>query len=337
LLIVFFLSGCLLSGKQDGGVYKAVDGGAIFKQKAVIDEKKSISRDDILDIEIDPDNENVVYIGTERSGLLRTTNGGDSWVEDVNNFNNVMSIKKIPRSQKIYIAAKKGARGKVFKTENSGDNWTEIYTEKIEGSSIGTIAFDYNNPEILYIGTSKGGILKTENGGETWEALLWAGSGIRTIVVDHINTSVVYFGTVKSGALVSKNAGRDFVKIKKSGQVFNIVTHPNKEGFVYLSNKEGLLESNNYGETWKVINTLVKPEEVASRGLAINPIKSNEIYYTSGRAFYKSIDSGKTWQPVQFDISRAIREIEIDVHNSNVIYLGTASSSSLSSFKLFPI
>jgi photosystem II stability/assembly factor-like uncharacterized protein len=94
------------------------------------------------------------------------------------------------------------------------------------------------------------------------------------------------------------------------------------------------LKSNDYGESWETINTLVKPKEISSRGLAVNPNRTNEIFYTSGRAFYKSTNEGETWQPVQFNISRSIREIEIDLHNPDVIYLGTVGQSS--SFKLFP-
>lgn len=330
---VFLLTGCSLSGKLDGGVYKSEDGGSVFNQKAVIDEKTTISRDDVLDIEIDTDQENVVYIGTGRAGLLRTTNGGESWVRDASNFTNVMSVKKIPGSQTIYIAAKMGDRGKVFKTIDGGNNWSEIYTEKSEGSVVGAIAFDYRNPQILYIGNSNGGIFKTEDGGATWRTLLWAESGVRTIVVDQADSSILYFGTMQSGVLITKNAGKDFSEIKK-GQVFNIIVHPNRGGTVYLSDQNGLSKSSDYGENWEVLNTLVRPEEISSRGLAINSSRSNEIFYTAGKAFYKSTDEGLTWKPVQFNISRIIREIEIDPHNSNIIYVGTTAGGS--SFKLFP-
>jgi photosystem II stability/assembly factor-like uncharacterized protein len=331
---VFLFSGCSLTGKQDGGIYKSTDGGLTFGQKVYIDEENSIARADILDIEIDPDQQDVVYIGTERLGILRSVNGGESWVRDVNNFTSVRSIKKIPGSQKIYVAVKKGARGKVLKTEDGGENWAEVYTEKTEGSIVGVIAYDYNNPDILYIGTSKGGIFKTEDGGKTWRTLLWAESGVRTIEVDPNNTSIVYFGTVNSGAFISKNGGGDFSEIKRSGQILNIVVSPDKEGLVYLSNEEGLSVSNDYGENWESINTLVKPEEVFSRGLAVNPLATNEIFYSSGKAFYKSTNKGKSWQPVQFDIGRSLQEIEINMHNPDVIYLGTVAQKS--SFSLFP-
>lgn len=334
IFAVVFLTGCSLTGKSDGGVYKSEDGGSVFSQKAVIDEKTAISRDDILDIEIDTDQENVAYIGAGRAGLLRTTNGGESWARDASNFTNVMSVKKIPGSQTIYIAAKMGSRGKVFKTVDGGENWTEIYTEKAEGSVIGTIAFDYRNPQILYIGSSNGGIFKTEDGGATWKTLLWAKSGVRKIVVDRADSSILYFGTVQSGALITKNAGKDFSEIKESGQIFNIVVHPNQGGVVYLSDQNGLSKSSDYGDTWEVLNTLVKPEEISSRGLAINPSRSNELFYTAGKAFYKSTDGGETWKPVQFNINRIIREIEIDPRNSNVIYVGTTAGGS--SFKLLP-
>ena len=334
IIIILFFSGCSLNGKTDGGVYKSIDGGKTFEQEVTIDENNSIARADILNIEIDPDQQDTVFIGTQRDGIFRTTNGGESWVRDENDFTNVMSIKRIPGTQTMYIAAQVGSRGKVLKTEDGGDNWEEIYTEKTDGSLVGTIAFDYNNPNIIYIGNSKGGIFKSEDGGNTWKTLLWADSGVRVIVVNKINTSIVYFGTSNTGALISRDGGSDFEEIRSSGQIFNIVVHPSQENIVYLSDKEGLLKSNDYGSNWEVLNTLVKPEEVASRGLAINPRNGEEIFYTSGKAFYKSINGGDTWKTVQFDITRSIREIQVDPHDSNIIYLGTGTGGS--SFNLFP-
>ena len=328
------LSGCSITGKADGGVYKSEDGGGVFSQKVFISDKSTIGRENIMDIEIDTDQPNVVYIGTERLGLLRSVDGGASWVKDTNNFTNVMSIEKVPQSQTIFVAVKLGNRGKVFKTMDGGNNWNEIYTEKSEEGMILSIAFDYNNPEVVYIGSSSGGIFKTEDGGLTWKTLLWAKSGISKIAIDRADSSVVYFGTTKSGALITKNGGKDFVEIRNNGSIFNLVVHPNKGGVVYVSTNEGLVKSDNYGESWEVLNTLVKPKEIESKGLAINPSNSNEIFYTAGKAFYKSVDSGATWKPVQFNISRIIREIEIDPNNSNVIYVGTDAGGS--SFKLFP-
>lgn len=333
LSLVF--SGCTISGKPDGGVYKSTDGGVKFEQKTNIDEKNNISNANILAIELDPSNPNTIYIGTADNGLLRSTNGADSWVKDVSGMNQVASIVISPNDPKtIYAAAKKEDRGKIFKTANGGETWEEVFTERKSGPVVLSLAIDKNNPDILYAGDSLGGIYKTMDGGKSWKTLLWAKSSVRKIAFDSVNTSLVYFGTTNSGALVTKDAGTNFTEIVPSGYIYNIKAHPYKENSVYLSDENGLQLSNDAGQNWTVLQTLIKPEELGSRGLAINPNNDQEILFASGKAFYKSTNGGETWSPVQFDISRGIDVIEINPEQSNIIYIGASKRSS--QIQLFP-
>jgi photosystem II stability/assembly factor-like uncharacterized protein len=337
ILSLFLLSGCELAGKPDGGVYKSIDGGKTFQQKARISEEASMSNVNILSLELDPNNHQTVYVGTSASGLFRSTDGGETWMKDINNFQNITDIAIHPNNGNvIYIAAKKGSRGKVLKTEDGGQNWLEIYTFNIDGPVVASLAMDRKNPNSLYIGTSEGGILKTEDGGQSWRSLFWEKSSVRKIVFDKVNSKVIYFGTVSDGLLMTKDGGKSFNEIKKSGYVYNIAVHPWIEGTVYLSDKDGLQKSNDFGDNWEIINTLVKPEDLGSRGLDINPNNPEEIYYASARAFYKSTNGGYSWTPVQFDTSRSIEVIRVDPVEENVIYLGMYNRSGAAGIKLFP-
>lgn len=335
--LVFIVSGCGLTAKLDGGVYKSTDGGQTFGQKTFVGEKASIANVDVLSLEIDPLNSQTIYIGTAKTGVYRSTDGGETWTADINKFTNITSIVIDPNSsQTIYIAAVKDSRGKIFKTTDGGGDWKEIYTLNTDGPTVASLTLDKANPNVLYAGTSNGGVFKTEDGGTSWRSLFWGKSSIRKIVIDRINREVIYFGTTSSGALVSKDGGKTFSEIKKSGYIYNILTHPAVEGMVFLSDKEGLQKSSDFGKTWSIINTLVKPEDLGSRGLDINPNNPAEIYYASAKAFYKSSDGGNAWSPVQFNTSRAIEIIKIDPNNSQNIYLGMYNREGISNIKLFP-
>ncbi len=334
---LFIFSGCGFSGKPDGGVHKSFDGGKTFQPKNFVGEKANIGGVNVLALEIDPLNAETIYIGTEKEGIYRSTDGGEKWVKDINNFQNVTEIVIHPNlSNIIYITAKKAGRGKVLKTTDGGENWQEIYTMNVDGPAIVSLAMNKRTPETLYIGTSEGGIFKTTDGGATWKTLLWEKSSIRKIVIDNANPNIVYFGTVSSGAFLTKDGGTNFSEMKKSGYIYNIISYPNAEGNLLLSDKDGLQKSNDFGENWQVINTLVKPEKLGTRGLDINPNNSNEIFYASAKAMYKSTNGGETWSAIQFNISRSIELIRINPKDTNIIYLGMYNRGGTSGIKLLP-
>jgi photosystem II stability/assembly factor-like uncharacterized protein len=343
MLLGLFFAGCT-GGRSEGGVYKSVDSGASFEQKSKIDEKNSLANESVLSLKVDPNNPNIIYAGTLKSGIFQSVDGAEVWVRDTNNFTNVTNIVISPvNSEIIYISAKKDGRGKILKTENGGGDWEEIYTENANGPYVITMSVDHSDSNVLYFGDSVGGVFKTDNGGESWKTLFWAQSSVNAVAVDQVNPNILYFGTATTGAMVSENGGEDFDIILQSGTVYNIVTDPSVEGVVYLSDKEGLKKSTNKGkkideeasedERWEILNTLVKPDILGARGLAINPQNNQEIFYASSKAFYRSMNGGVNWTPTQLDIgSFSIKVIEVDPLNPQNIYLGLYKNASINLF-----
>ena len=101
---LLLLSGCGFAGRPDGGVYKSVNQGETFEQKTYISEKASISNANILSMEIDPSDSQILYVGTSNSGLYRSTDGGEKWIRDINNFENIyFCISKITKCSLILL------------------------------------------------------------------------------------------------------------------------------------------------------------------------------------------------------------------------------------------
>ncbi|MCK5081049.1 MAG: hypothetical protein KAQ63_02705 [Candidatus Moranbacteria bacterium] len=314
-------SGCTVNS-PDGGFFKSVNGGLKFDQN-ISEEGLVLIGKNILALEINPSNDKEIFVGTLGSGLFKTVDEGQTWLSDVNNFQSIYDIELIPNSQVIYMTAKKDGRGKLFKSDNNGEAWKEVYTEEAGGSFLTSIAVHSSNLGAIYIANSKGGLFKSEDGGVTWRNLYWAKNLIRKIEIDKVNPNIIYLATSTNGLLRSQNQGNDFEPIISGGYIYNVIAHPNREGFVYASSKKGLQRSSNQGSDWETLNTLVKSEELVSRGLAINSNNTREIYYSSGKAFYKSTNEGETWMPVQFNIGAAIEIIKINPKNDQVIYVGT--------------
>ena len=99
----------------------------------------------------------------------------------------------------IYVAA---ASGGVWKTMNEGTSWVPVFDQE-STTSIGDIALDPNDPNILWVGTGEAnifrssqngaGVYKTTDGGKTWSHVgLENTMTISRIIIDPTNTNTVY-------------------------------------------------------------------------------------------------------------------------------------------------
>ena len=98
-----------------------------------------------------------------------------------------------------YVSA---GSGSVWKTINAGITWIPIFDDQ-PSYSIGCLALDPSNPEILWVGTGENvsgrhvgwgdGVDKSLNGGKSWHCMgLETSEHIGKIVIDPRNSNVVY-------------------------------------------------------------------------------------------------------------------------------------------------
>jgi photosystem II stability/assembly factor-like uncharacterized protein len=152
-------------------------------------------------ITLDPNNPDVVWLGTgenqsQRSvgfgdGVYKSTDGGQSWTHlGLRDSEHIGKILVDPRnSNVVYVAAQGplwspgGDRG-LFKTTDGGQTWKAVL-QVSENTGITDLAFDPRNPDVLYaasyqrrrhVGVLIGGgpesaIYKSEDGGASWTKL----------------------------------------------------------------------------------------------------------------------------------------------------------------------
>ncbi len=182
-----------------------------------------------------------------------------------------------------YIAA--GAGG-VFKTSNAGVTFEPI-GDGMDAYSIGCLAIDKNNPNIV-----------------------WVGSG------ENNNQRAVGYG---DGVYKSEDAGKSFknVGLPKSEHIGMIAIDPTNSDVVYVAaygsvwrsgGERGIYKTTDGGKTWKQV--LNVSENTGFNEVIIHPTNSNILFaaahqrrrhewtYISGgpeSAIYKSTDAGATW------------------------------------------
>lgn len=225
-------------------------------------------------------------------------------------------IESVPGNANIVYVGTGG--GGVWKTTNGGTTWTPLFQR--EGSfSVGDMALDPNNPEVVWLGSGEAnmrnsvsfgdGIYRSTDGGKTWKNLgLQETEHIARVVVNPLNTAMVYVCAVGH----------------QSG--------PNDERGVFMTTDGGA--------SWQ--KTLFLDNEHGCSDIDIDPKNPNVLYaalwrfdrkpwnHTSGDekgGVWKSVDGGRTWNKLTNGLPKLLGRIGVKVAPSNpeVVYAITES------------
>ena len=179
-----------------GGVWKTTNRGISWK--AVFENQPSYS---IGAVSIDPNNSQVVWVGTGENvsgrhvgwgdGVYKSLDGGNTWQSmGLKRSEHIGKILIDPRnSDLVYVAAEGplwasgGERG-LYRSEDGGNSW-ELVLEIDEHTGVTDIEFDPSNPDVLYAaayqrrrhtwsllaGGPASGIYKSYDQGKNWKRL----------------------------------------------------------------------------------------------------------------------------------------------------------------------
>ena len=343
LFLFLILSGCGINSNQiakiptfklSPSVWKSIDGGADWEVKNKGEGKANAESIDILSFAVNPFDGNNVFVGLRKGGILETTDGGETW-KFISNYNSikVYGLAFSPIDGKtLYAAGVWQNKGKIFKTNDDGENWTELYTSPSVGPIIISLMIDPKNSNVLYATTDTKEAIKSMDGGMTWKNIYLADDPILKFVIDAADSNLIYFLDNSGKVFRSKDGGSNFEDISKninkekfsfSRGEFNVIrTDPTNSGHLYLAGADGIMLSKDKGKTWKEILALNNPEDFPIRALAINPKNSNEMVYAMDQATYKSIDGGKTWKTFQFDNKMKANVLEYNSAKEGELYVG---------------
>ncbi len=212
----------------------------------------------------------------------------------------------------IYISA---ASGGIFRTTNNGANWENIFDDAAT-ISVGDIAIDPANPDIIWAGTGESnassqsfrgdGIYKSTDGGDTWQhSGLEESAYFGRIIVDHSNSNRVFAAVCGNlftpdgnrGIYRTVNGGNSWERVlfvNDSVSGIDIVQHPTDPNILYASMWErmrglnyrrsfgpgsGIWKSEDGGDSWLPLqNGLPNDNTVGRIGLAIAPSSPSTVY-----------------------------------------------------------
>jgi hypothetical protein len=146
------------------GIFKSTDNGLTWKES---NDTNSIGQN-INVLVVDPRNEKLVYAGTVTSGVLRSIDGGNSWLQ-MNKGLQTLDVRAMVIDSKnpnvIYAGCENGG---VYKTTDAAISWQMISAGMDPQAIVRAIAIDRMNTQIVYAGDLRTGVYRSENGGNLW-------------------------------------------------------------------------------------------------------------------------------------------------------------------------
>ncbi len=276
-------------GSGHGSLWKTTNNGNSFSP--VFDNQGAYA---IGAIKIDPNNNNIVWVGTGEN----------------NNQSNV-----------IYGDG-------VYRSEDAGKSWKNMGLKTSE--HIGGIVIDHENSNIVYVAAygslrregGERGIYKTSDGGKTWRRSLYISeyTGCFEVHMDPRYSNIVYAvahqrmrklysgigGGPESAIYRTLDSGATWQKVMKGlpsediGRIGMAISPTNPDvlyAIVQAKEGSGIYRSNDRGSSWSKQSTYISAYPFYMQKIYCDPSDENRLY--SMDVFNQvSTDAGKTWKPL---------------------------------------
>lgn len=287
-----------------------------------------------------PHHPNILYAGTQGSGVLRSDNGGDTWQPAGLNGQIIKSLAASPHDPQLLYAGTKPPC--VFVTRDGGQSWVELHSfrdirfRKLWRSPaeppdfrayVQALSVSPSDPNIVVAGIEFGAVVRSTDGGRTWSNhRKGALRDCHTLTFHVHNGDWVYeAGGTGVGAAVSNNAGQSWQQPKDGlGRRYGwaCAADPQRPEVWYISagdfawkgtpqvHKDGQANAYIYrksgGSPWeKLAGGLPQPLDYMAYGLVTDPSAPGHLYAgLSNGQIWHSQDYGDTWSRLPVNLNR---------------------------------
>ena len=246
----------------------------------------------IHDLQIDPGNPAVLYVGAATGGIWKSENNGVTWkpIFEGQPDNTFGALAIFSRNPSIVWAGtgeqnnrqSSSWGGGVYRTTDGGATWN--YLGLHETRAIGRVVLDPVNPDVAYVAAvgnlwaanPERGVFKTIDAGRTWNKVLYIDpfTGATDLVMDPRDSKVLYAAT--------------YQRLRKAF------------GFNGGGPGSAIYKTTDAGATWSKLENGIPAGDKGRIGLAIALSKPDVLVATIEHATaggtYRTEDAGATWK-----------------------------------------
>lgn len=250
-------------------------------------------------IAVNPQNEDIIYVGFSNGGVWKTTDGGATWLPIFDGQTN-LSIGDIAldpfNPDVVYvgtgdpnISGYPWIGNGLWKSPDGGQTWQYLGLE--ETSIISRILIHPQNPDIIYAATMglpfernlHRGVYRSTDGGQSWVQVLFISdqAGVTDLQMDPFDPNTLYA------------AGWDRIRNNKE----SLITGPGAR----------IYKSTNGGTSWQQLAGGLPEGDQGRPAIALSRLTSGLVYArfvdtnSNLQGIYKSTDGGQSWSSLPLD------------------------------------
>lgn len=316
---------------DDIGIFKSINRGVNWEKKSESEEKIPLNSYSILDLVLHPKDSKIIFVGTKGGGLWKTENGGGSW-KKIKDKNSVLEenawVHKIVFSvlnpEEIYLAVFQKNRGRILRSNDGGESFSEVYFTPLEKFGVFDIFVDENGT--VFMVTGQGGFFTSHDHGKTWKIVRWFKDGLIKLVSNQNSSSVMFVLSPKGNIFKTSDKGKSWIDITPSlaefdGAKKNQYLHIDAAtSNLFLASNYGLLKSINGGVSWNSVQVIIPPEALPVLAVVTDPTDAGILFVSASSQLYKSNDGGTSWSVSDSPFGKKFTMLKIDSKNTEVMY-----------------
>ena len=301
------------------GLYVSTDAGATWTNKLYTGLR-------MYAVAVDPTNPAKLYVGTDYSSVLRSSDGGETWQSatfgppGANSYVQALAIDRLAPNT-IYAGLSDYSNVlRLYKSTDGGVTWTGLAI----GSDVFVIALDPTTSGTVYAGTSHG-VYKSTNGGATWSNLGVALAYVFGLAIDPTAPSIVYAGS-NLGVFKSTDGGSTWNQIR-STPTYAVAVDPNNHTFILAAtNGSGVIRTGTSGLFWGAVNNGLT--NLTAHALLIDPsstsgspaFSTTAYVVTDGGVFKTTTNLPPNWSALTVGRECQINAVAVDPVDANYVY-----------------
>ena len=248
-------------------------------------------------------------------------------------------------SSVLYVANVVDGRGRIFRSDDLGKTFLEVFSTAQTDVSISSLSVDPAQRSRVLAGMSDGFSVVSSDRGTTWTTLGSFQGTIDRIVFSPQDPNIVFMTILGKGILSSGDGGTtwgelgdtNLSRFRGGTAMLDLAILPGTVANVVLATEAGLLVSDNAGIFNIVEALVVPPKSLPILSVSFNPLNALEAYVSARNGLYKTKDFGETWEVTRLAEGKDLRFVRVSRDNPSVLILvlATPPKKSGGAFRLF--